>query len=150
FDLKWYIRELVNSQAYQLSGKGTGKEALPHWFERARVRPLSAEEMLASFRVATGFDAAARAAGVKPGEEKLPSGIKMWMQMYFGEPPTGRGDFQPGLTEHLFLNNSGELRQLIQRRKGNLADTLLTSKAPWEERVDQLYLAVLTRPPRPA
>lgn len=150
FDLKWYIRELVNTEAYQLSGKGEGKEALPRWFERARVRPLSAEELLASFRVATGFDAAARAAGAKPGEEKLPGNMKTWVQMYFGEPTTGRGDFQPGLSEHLFLNNSGDMKQLIQRRKGNLADTLLSSGAPWEERVDQLYLAVLTRLPRPA
>ena len=150
FDLKWYIRELVNTQAYQLSSKGPGTEALPRWFERGRVRPLSAEEMLAAFRQATGFDAAARAAGVKPGEEKLPGNVKTYMTLYFGEPTTGRGDFQPGLTEHLFLNNSGELRQMIQRRKGNLADTLLSSQLSPEERVDHLYLAVLTRLPRPA
>jgi hypothetical protein len=140
FDLKWYIRELVNSDAYQLSSKGTSAEALPRWFERGRVRPLSAEEMLATLRQATGM----------AGDERLAANARMWMTMYFGEPTTGRGDFQPSLSEHLFLNNSGEVRSLIQRRKGNLADTLLSSKAPIEERVDQLFLAVLTRPPREA
>src|SRR5262249_54481465 len=67
FDLKWFIRELVNSETYQLSmGTGTGAD----WYAQRRLRPLSAEEMLAALRQATGFDAAARAAG-KP-DDKLP------------------------------------------------------------------------------
>jgi hypothetical protein len=150
FDLKWYIRELVNSRTYQLASKGPTTEAMPRWFEQGRVRPLSAEEMLAALRQATGFDAAARAAGAKPGDEKLPGNTREWFLRYFGEPTTGRGEFQASLTEHLFLNNSGEIRQMIQRRKGNLADTLLSAKAAPEERVEQLFLAVLSRPPRPA
>ena len=51
--------------------------------------------------------------------------------------------------EHLFLNNSSQLRGLIQARKGNLADTILTSTEPWDKRVDRLFLSILTRPPRP-
>jgi hypothetical protein len=39
------------------------------------------------------------------------------------------------------------LRSIIRAKKGNLADTLLKSKAPWEERVDHLMLATLTRLP---
>jgi hypothetical protein len=149
FDLKWLIRELVNSETYQLAATGDTTEAHPRWFERARVRPLSAEEMLAALRVATGFDAAARAAGEKPGQEKLPSNMQEYVVRYFGEPNNGRGDFQASLSEHLFLNNSYQLRQMIQARKGNLANALLTSKAPWAERVEELFLAVLNRPPRP-
>ena len=67
----------------------------------------------------------------------------------FGSPTNGRGDFQASLAEHLFLNNSSQLRGVIQRRKGNLADTLANSKDPWEQRVDRLFLSVLTRLPRP-
>lgn len=149
FDVKWYIRELVNSRTYQLAGTGPSMEEMPRWFERARVRPLSAEEMLAAIRQATGFDAAARAAGAKPGEEKLPGNTKEWFLRYFGEPTTGRGEFQASLTEHLFLNNSGDVKSMIQRRKSNLADGLLSSTASAEERVERLFLSVLTRPPRP-
>jgi hypothetical protein len=144
FDLKWLIRELVNSEAYQLATTGPTTEAAPPWFERARVRPLSAEEILAAFCVATGFSAP----GKKPQEAQAPSDLAMWIPLYFAEPTDGRGNFQASLTEHLFLNNSEHLKRLIQRRKGNMADTLLASKAPWEERVDQLFLAVLSRPPR--
>ena len=35
-----------------------------------------------------------------------------------------------------------ELRQMIQPRKGNLADSLLKSKGSWEEKTDQMFLSV--------
>jgi hypothetical protein len=142
-DLKWYIRELVNTEAYQLAATGETTEAFPKWFQRARVRPLSAEELMAAMRQATGYDAS----GGKPGP--LPNAGDEYFLRYFGEPTNGSGDFQGSLAEHLFLNNSGNVRQLIQRRKGNLADLTLTSTEPWEDRVDRLFLAVLTRLPKP-
>ncbi|HYT92824.1 MAG TPA: DUF1549 domain-containing protein [Gemmataceae bacterium] len=141
FDLKGFFRELANSETYQLACSGKVTEALPTWFERARVRPLSSEELLASIRTATGFDAA---------KGKLNSGEYEYFLRYFGEPVDGQGTFQGNLGEHLFLNNSSQLRGLIQPRKGNLADTLLSSKSPWEERVEQLFLSVLSRPPSAA
>ncbi len=139
FDLKYLIRELVSSETYQLASSGTGTGAFPAWFERARVRPLSAEEILASIRIATGSETA----GARPAND----GTADYFLRYFGEPVNGRGEFQGGLSEHLFLNNSSQVRQFIQRRKGNLADALLTSTEPWEKRVDHLFLAVLSRPP---
>jgi hypothetical protein len=118
-----------------VTGIGPGAEALPRWFERAPVRPLSAEEMLASVVTATGFDG------------KVPGDTEEYVRRYFGEPTNGLGDFQGGLTEHLFLNHSGQFRAFIQRRKGNLADRLLTGNEPPEKRVEALFLAVLSRPP---
>ncbi len=140
FDLQWFIRELVNTDTYQLASTGPQTEATLRWYERARVRPLSAEELLAAVRTATGADAA----GLKPGGDTVEYFLR-----YFGEPTNGQGEFQGGLTEHLFFNNSGQLLQMIRRRKGNLADTVLASTAPWEQRVDRLFLSVLGRPPRP-
>lgn len=136
FDLKKLLRELVLSETYQRSGSGPTKDALPTAFERARVRPLSAEEMLASIRIATGTEAT-------PNNNPVEYFLR-----YFGEPTNGIGDFQASLNEHLFLNNSDQIRQMITRRKGNLAETLLTSKEPWEAKVDLLFLSVLSRMPR--
>jgi hypothetical protein len=144
FDLKWLIRELVNSETYQLASTGETTEAMPVWFERARVRPLSAEEILTAVPTATGFFASATKLG-----EKLPGDLVAYVERYFGEPTDGQGRFQASLGEHLFSNNSEQLRRLIQQRKGNLADQLMISKAPWEARVDRLFLSVLSRPPRP-
>jgi hypothetical protein len=141
FDLKGLIRELVNSEVYQLASTGTSAEALPKWFERARVRPLSAEELVASLQSAAGFP--------EDGFKKAGQTTE-YFRIYFGEPSDGQGNFQASLAEHLFLNNSDHLRLLARPRNGNLADTLLTSKAPWEEKVDQLFLSVLSRRPSPA
>jgi hypothetical protein len=137
FDLKWLIREIVNSETYQLASTGTETQALPRWFERARVRPLSAEELMAALRTATAT----------PPDVIKNDGIEYFTR-YFGEPMNGMGDFQGGMSEHLFLNYSSNVRHLTQRRKGNLADVLLTSTEPWEKRVDHLFVSVLGRPPR--
>src|SRR5205823_5748547 len=73
---------------------------------------------------------------------------RVYFMQSFAEPLNGRGEFQPNLNEHLFLNNSGSLRQsFIQPKKGNLADNLISSQAPWKERVERLFLAVLSRRP---
>jgi hypothetical protein len=140
FDLRWLIRELVNSETYQAAGTGPATDALPQWYERARVRPLSAEELLAAMRTATGCEAT----GQKPGGDTI-----AYFLIYFGEPADGRGDFQGGLSDHLFLNHSDQVLRMIRRTKGNLADTLLRSAEPWEKRVDRMFLSVLSRLPKP-
>jgi hypothetical protein len=136
--LKGLIRELVNSETYQLASTGSNAEALPPCFERARVRPLSAEELIASLRTATNWPAD----GFKNAGDPM-----VYFLRYFGEPFDGQGHFQGGLAEHLFLNNSPHIRSMAQQRKGNLTDVLLNSQAPWEEKVERLFLNVLSRSP---
>lgn len=136
YSLRWLIKEIVSSQTYQLSGKGSSNEAFPRFYERARVRPLTAEELFVSLRTATLFD-------VSGG--KISGPIREYMERYFGTPTNGQGEFQGGLMEHLFLNNSGELRNIIRRRKGNLADQI--ASAPAGQGTDTLFLAVLSRRP---
>ncbi|MFP6887740.1 MAG: DUF1549 domain-containing protein [Opitutales bacterium] len=144
YDLRTLIREIVLSEAYALASAGDDKAASPKWYDRARVRPLSAEELMASLRVATGFDEA------EGREKKLPNAGKDYIMRFFGKPNDGRGRFQGGVDEHLFLNNGSQLRSMIQRKKGNLSDLLLSSEAPWEERMDRLFLSTLTRLPTEA
>src|SRR4029077_19902722 len=103
-------------ETYQLSmGTGSGTDG----YAQRRLRPISAEEMLAVLREATGFDAAARASG-KPNDARLPGLLVPDVLREFGDPVNGRGEFQGSLSERLWMNNNYDLRQLIQRRKGNL------------------------------
>ena len=149
FDLKWYLRELCNSRTYQLSSRGGSGEAMPRWFQHARTRPLSAEELIESWRVATNYEAAEQASGKKPQSASryrpLESG---YMLRFFGQPNTGTGDFQGGLHEHLYLNN-GPLGNVIATGKESLFDRLTDAATPLESRVDRLYLALLNRRPAP-
>ena len=139
FDLKWLIGELVRSETYQLASTGPAKEALPKFYERARLRPLSAEEILTALKT-LGGDATQSSEGV----------TNEYFRRYFGEPTNGQGEFQGRLSEHLFLNNSDNVRAFLRRKKGNLTDSILLSTEPWEARVDRMFLAVLTRLPSAA
>jgi len=144
FDLKWFFKEILLTKAYQRDSAGPGEEATPKWYQRARVRPLSAEELIASLRVATRFDAA------ESKEKSLPNATKSYMTKIFGEPVDGRGHFQGGIHEHLFLNNGSQLPGIIRAKKGNLAYTILNSEDTWGERMDELFLSTITRTPTEA
>jgi len=145
FDLKAFVREIVNTKAYQRASTGEASDA-HGGYDRFHLRALTAEEMMASLRAATGFDQSA-AAG-KPPEQQLPSAFAEYMVRYMGNVTDGRGEFQGSVSERLFMNNSVQIRQLIQRKKGNLCDAILSSPDPWEARVDRMFLTVLGRPPR--
>lgn len=148
FDLKWYIRELCNSKTYQRGASGPVEEARPVWFQRARVRPLSAEELIASWRVATGYDVTDSPKRRDKKDDRYAPLGSGYLLRFFGKPTDGVGNFQGGLQEHLYLNN-GPIGQLITRDKGGLYDAVASSKEPWEKRVERLYLGVLNRKPRP-
>ena len=137
FDLKWLIREIVNSQAYQAADVGPVKDALPRYYERARIRPLSVEELTASLHIATGL-------GV---ESALNSNLSGDMVKYLGEPVDGQGRFQGSLTEHLFIHNGDVFRGLCYPRNGNLAESLLKSEEDWNAKVDRMFSSVLSRTP---
>ena len=146
FDLKWYIRELVNSRTYQLSGSSPVTDAMPRWFERARTRPLSAEEMLDSWKVAVRWNEAVLASGKKPSDDRYAPLGSGFLLKFLGRPNNGVGDFQGGLHEHLYFNNGG-IAKLMTRSKDSLYDSLLKSDAPLEQRVDLLFLGTLSRFP---
>ncbi len=138
FDLNWIIGEIVNTRAYQMDGGGPAAVTPPKHFERARIRPLTAEELQAALRTAGGTPA------------DTDNVRNEYFLRYFGDPNNGQGDFQGGLGEHLFLNNSDNVRNFLRRKKGNFADSLLLSTEPWEARVDRMFLTVLTRLPSAA
>ncbi len=146
FDLKWYIRELVNSRTYQLAGTGDVQEAMPEWYERARTRPLSAEELVDSWNVAVDYAGMEKASGNKPSDDRYAPLGSGYLMQFFGSPSNGVGDFQGGLHEHLYLNNGG-IAKLLSSSKGGLYDSLLQSESSWEERVERLFLSLLSRRP---
>lgn len=147
FDLRWFIRELCNSSAYQVAAGGDVTDPAPKWYQRARVRPLSAEELADAWRTAVNYEAvdSRTKERMKQGDRyyPIPAG---YMLGFLGEPNDGEGYFQGGIHEHLFMNNGG-LSRLLSRSKGGLCHTLVNMQEPWEERVDRLFLAILSRYP---
>lgn len=145
FDLKGFVRELLNSNTYQLSTAGGSGDALPTWFQHARSRPLSAEELVASWRIATGY------ANTEQGQKEMAKGERYrpltggYVLQFFGQPNNGVGDFQGGLHEHLYLNN-GQLGSVITDAPGSLLNQLTQADVPAEQRAERLFLQMLNRP----
>ena len=136
FDFKWLVREIVNSQAYQIEDVGKVADAMPKFYERARIRPLIVEELIASLHIATGLGLES-ALKKEPGTDIL---------KYLGEPTDGQGRFQGSLSEHLFLHNGEQFRSMCRPNKGNFPEQLLMSNEPWEAKVEKMFLTVLSRP----
>ena len=148
FDLKALIREIVNTRAYQLSSAGETGDAMPVWFQHARTRPLSAEELSDSWRVATGYDVATKDNAEAKKHGRYHPLQREYMMMFLGQPNNGVGDFQGGLAEHLYLNN-GQLGSLISSAPGSLmAEVTVPEQAP-EARVERMFLQILNRAPHP-
>ncbi len=150
FDMRRLIREIVNSRGYQLSSAGPVSDAHPQWYERARFRPLSAEELFESWMVATGAAEALAASGKeRKGRFEAPGITWDYLRRFFGTPNDGVGNFQGGLAEHLYLNN-GQVHQFISREPGSLYHALEKSEEPWEQRVERMFLQTLSRRPSEA
>ena len=137
FDIKWLIREIVNSHAYQAAELGDVKDALPKFFERAPVRPMSVEELTSSLQIAMGLGVEA-ALKTEPNQQML---------QHLGKPTDGQGRFQGSLTEHLFFHNGEGFRGMCKPGKGNLAEQLLKGTEDWSKKVERMFLSVLSRPP---
>jgi hypothetical protein len=137
FDVKWLIREIVNSEAYQATDLGDVTDAMPKYYNRARIRPLSVEELVASLHIAMGL----------PLEPALKTEPSKDMLQYLGEPVDGQGRFQGSLSEHLFLHNGDTFRNLCRPNNRNFADKLQAGTEPWETKVEKMFLTVLSRPP---
>lgn len=146
FDIKQYVRELLNSQAYQLAAEGPLEEAAPVFYQRARCRPLTAEELLDSWKVALGYDEVQRRAGKDDSKQSRFHPLGEYHVRFFGTPTNGTGDFQGALQEHLYLNNGG-ISQLLTTQPGSLHEALMQSDQPWEQRVRRLFVSILSRPP---
>lgn len=148
YDVKWYVRELVNSRTYQRSSRGGAGAELPQWFETARTRPLSAEELAEAWRIATGYAATEKSSSGKKAEtSRFRPFESSYMLRYFGKPFNGSGDFQGGMHEHLYLNN-GPMSTVIATGKGSLVEALLKEDA--KAGTERLYLSLLNRAPQDA
>jgi hypothetical protein len=143
FDLKYLIRAICNSQAYQRSSKPAGKnaDAAPELFSRMTIKVLTPEQLFDSLGQALGPLPTPKADG-KQGKPPVNGGPRAAFVAFFGvEDGSDPTEYQAGIPQALRLmnaprlNNAAVLNQMI---KGN--------KKP-EEIIEQLYLTTLSRRP---
>jgi hypothetical protein len=101
-----------------------------------------------SWRIVTGYEVVEKARG-KKAETSRYRPLDGYLLHFFGSPNNGKGIFQGGLHEHLYLNN-GPLAQMVSAGKGSLAEFVGDAKKPVAERVERLFLQTLQRRPTAA
>jgi hypothetical protein len=139
FDLKFLIRAITASRAYQLTSAGThpGQDN-PRLFARMPLRGLSAEQLLDSLMQATGRAIGGPAAG---RDELLGTFTEQ------NDPPT---EFQTTILQALALMNGRLVADQTALEQSNLLASILD--APFldtDAQIETLYLATLSRKPRP-
>jgi hypothetical protein len=146
FDMRWLLRELALSKTYQRSSVTTDESltnAPPTSYRLGLEKPLSSEQTLASLRQALG----------SPKPLVVPDGDKAWTEWQtrfdkaLANPPREpEVEHSPTVKAALFLMNDGEILKWLKPDGDNLAARLGTL-ADANALADELYLAVLSRPP---
>jgi len=140
YDLKWLVREVVLTEAYQRSSRRPAGvvQVEPTRFLTALERRLSPEQLTRAFLVAVG--------------EATPEAVtklKATLVKTFGAPPREpEEDVEPSLRGALFLRNDPAVLRWLEPKPGNLLERV--GKLDDAKAVEELYLAVLTRRPADA
>lgn len=144
FDLKFLIRAITASRAYQLSSLATHKsQDDPRQFARMPLRGLSAEQL---------FDSIAQASGYRETGNPNPRfiggnpGVRGRFLTQFANTSDKPTEVQTSILQALSMMNG----QVTDLRRSETLDALLD--APFmdtAERIEILYLAALARKPTP-
>jgi hypothetical protein len=143
YDLKYLIRAITLSRAYQRSGKQTHpRQAEPRLFARAAARALTAEQLYDSLLLATGYRAApVGEAGASRARFLAP----------FDDPDSQPADFQSSVQQALMMMNGAFIKEATNSARSATVAAVIESKRPrpLAKRIEDLYLATLSRKPRP-
>jgi len=168
YDLKWLMRQLTSSDAYQLSSRyeGDWSSAWEPLFARKLARRLWAEELHDSIAIASNIYPAYRIAGLSdarlamklPEPEGMPDGangaVSRWLDSFFRgnrEDAERRGDSSIPQALNLMNDNyvmtrtRGNNRGGLNGNEPTLVESLLSQDDGGL--VDNLFLAILSRYP---
>jgi hypothetical protein len=159
YHLKPLLRTILNSKTYQLASSGPRQS--PHaaraerYFTRAKVKMLSAEQVLDAVSQATGVPEAFKGYPLGTRAVELAEGsVDHPFLQAFAKPvrdsvcECGREE-DPSLPEMLQLLNNANLLAKLKSPKGRIA-RWLRDGADSKSVIEKVYLATLSRRPTPA
>jgi hypothetical protein len=155
FDLKALLRTIMNARVYGLSSAATpANRADEAFFSHYLVKRLPAETLLDALSAATGT--VEKFPGLPRGTRaiQLPDArVDSYFLDTFGRPPREiacecERSAEPNISQALQLMNGDVLNGKIGREEGRVT-RLLAARTPTAQIVRELYLATLSRPPRP-
>jgi hypothetical protein len=152
YDIKSLLRKMVLSPAYARSsirpdGIADDGGAAVRAFARARVRPLSSQQLFRSLVTATGADQMVRRRNQDRADRQIERALREYRFTFDDDEMADADSFDGSMPQALLLLN-GELTNGGTRagEDGVLDGILRRSRDP-AERLRDMFLAVYTRPP---
>jgi hypothetical protein len=149
YDLKYLVRAIVATQAYQQSSRAAADDpdALA-LFARMSVQHLTADQLFDSLVAATGYrERRVRNQPFNPFEQDAPRAV---FRGRFGNQTGRRTEPQTSILQALALMNGRFVSEAADLNSGELLAAV--AEAPYLDtagRVETLFLATLSRRPRP-
>jgi hypothetical protein len=145
FDFKFLARALTLSKAYSLDSAVVGPDRPdPRLFTRMAVKGLTPEQLFDSFVQATGYRDPARS-----NRQRFLDGSPRSTFLAKFSAPEKRTEAQTSIPQALALMNSGLVGEATNLERGELLVAVVNS--PFMDtpaKVETLFLATLSRPPR--
>jgi hypothetical protein len=162
YDLRKLERSILLSRTYQLSYETNDTNRFDkNNYSHAYIRPLMAEQVVDVLNSALGVEEKFTGADLAPagtkmvevGSSRLANGNLAYVLRIFGRPPrTTACDCEratePALPQTLFRMTDPAMMAKFTDAKGRPA-MLAKKKMPDEDLIDDLFLAALTRKPKP-
>ncbi|MCZ2341330.1 MAG: DUF1549 and DUF1553 domain-containing protein [Bacteroidales bacterium] len=135
FDVKWLLKQLARTQAYQRSSALPAgvTDADAKLFTTALERRLSAEQLAASVLTAIG-------------EKPSAALTKKFVKAYANQAREPEDEFTPSLQGALFVLHDNSVLKLLEPKSGNLVGRV-SALTDHQKIAEELYLAILTRQP---
>jgi hypothetical protein len=146
FDVKGLFRTICNSEAYQRTSRPVegNEDADASLYSRMAIKVFMAEQLYDSLTQVAGPARNVDRPGRPAAGRGVPRGPREQFVSFFrvdeGADPT---EYQAGIPQALRLMNSPQMSS------ANLVNSLARSNKNPEEAIEQLYLATLSRRPRP-
>jgi hypothetical protein len=156
FDLKFLIRAITASRAYQLTTAAPLPKADsrlptadPHLFARMAVKGLSPEQIFDSLALAVGYEEPPPKPQEGPEAARPPvAGPRGAFLAKFASPAEQRTEAQTSILQALFLMNGKFLADATALGQSKTLTAAIAESPDTAERIELLFLATLSRKPR--
>jgi len=150
YDLKFLIRAIVQSRAYQRAssdGKTVDTKEDIYLFARMPIRGLTPEQLFDSVAEATDYQEPAMVANNQFQPFNPNTGRAQFLAKFADQDK--RLDSQTSILHALFLMNGNFLAERTRLKNNRSLTTIATAPRSTSQRIETLYLLVLSRQPRP-
>lgn len=146
YDIRWLLRTITNTRAYQRQLAANTNEAAK--FASASPTRLRSDQIYNALTQVLGVQELPGLASTRRGQYgRGNSGRRGFQQLFGYDPSTPQADILGNIPQALFVMNSEAMRSLTKGTGDTVLSRLLKQYSDDEAALDELYLRVLSREP---